>query len=210
MIEYWKNLLFRKKQCVTWKDEVIDKTIIEDLLNDVHNYCNSKQNRVPYEILAMDWSDPEARSKIFHHCYDTAGNHYNTQVLAPWIIILHIKHDMFPDDMQVVQLYREAGVEIGLVAQMIALGATARNLDIGFCKCFDDKHREEIQKMLGKKTSIDLIIGIGHYENKTHQRDLYTNKEYKAIISTSHNSYGDPRHVKPVKNTYIKFWNNVV
>ena len=61
----WKSILEAKAQTAHWSDKVPDVSLIHEILDELHRYCPSKQNHVPYEITVMDWSKPDGRHEIF-------------------------------------------------------------------------------------------------------------------------------------------------
>lgn len=197
----WNQILRNKKQCATWKDETIDKTIIDSILVEVHEHCNSKQNRVPIQITALDWSHPDKRNFIFNYTQDLdhPSKHQNTQVLAPWILVFSIRRIK---ELENNVLMENGNLEIGLAAQMAVLSAVNKGLDIGFCKCLQSEKRKQWENYLGI-LSPDLIIGLGHYENKTHQRNHHNGKDILAWISTIP---GEEHHEKPPMEEYIKYY----
>ena len=197
----WNQILKNKKQCSTWKDEVIDKSIIDSILTEVHEHCNSKQNRVPIQITVLDWTYPEKRDFILKYSQDLEhpSKHQNTQVLAPWIICFSIRD---VPSLSWNMINRIGNIEVGLAAQMTVLSAVDKGLDIGFCKCFQAETGNKWEKYLGFLPP-DLIIGLGHYENKTHQRNYYTREEIKANISTIP---GAEHYGKPSMEEYIKYY----
>ena len=197
----WNQILKNKKQCATWKDETIDKTIIDSILVEVHEHCNSKQNRVPIQITALDWTHSQKRDFILRYTQDLdhPNKHQNTQVLAPWILVFSIR-DVPSLSWETVK--KIGNIEIGLAAQMTVLSAVNKGLDIGFCKCFQSERSKQWEDYLGIE-SPDLIIGLGHYENKTHQRNHHTGKDILAWISTTP---GEEHHQKPPMEEYIKYY----
>ena len=52
----WQQIIKNKKQTYCWDDRVPDRKIIDQILNEVHDNCRSKQNLVPYKIEVLDLS----------------------------------------------------------------------------------------------------------------------------------------------------------
>lgn len=205
MNEIWKEILDNKKQCVSWSSEKIDTSIIDQILNEMHLHCNSKQNLVPLELHVLDWSNPEIRSLIFESTIDYAGgyNHTNTQTLAPYVFVF------FPRDVLDFDRYYQlqiSAIEIGIHAMFAALSATAKGLSVGFCKCFNDEKTGEVMQYFNSKYRPGLILGIGKYEKKEVQENPYTGIEHNVYVSTTYPNYD---HIKPNPEIYIKKYYNV-
>ena len=86
----WQHILDNKKQTFLWTDRTPHRKIIENIVNELHDHCPSKQNNVPYKIEVLDWSDKDKRNKIFEESWcDTADitDRRNPQVLAPYIFV---------------------------------------------------------------------------------------------------------------------------
>ena len=195
----WIEILESKKQTTSWSDRPVDKEMIDGILYEIHQHCNSKQNRVPFEMIVMDWSHPEYRNILFEHAQDANNDHYNTQALAPYVFVFFLKDRPGLSHHEVVMT---GSLEIGLTAQMAALSAVSKGLSVGFCKCFDDDHREKFQKMFSRETPV-LILGLGYYEDKDMQIHPITHNAYNTSVSTSY--LGQTSHVKPAMHDYITF-----
>lgn len=195
----WIEILQNKKQTTSWSDKTVDKEIIDSILYEIHQHCNSKQNRVPFEMIVMDWSQPEYRNILFEHAQDQHHDHYNTQVLAPYVFVFFLKDR---PGMSHSERLMTGGLEIGLTAQMAALSAVSKGLSVGFCKCFDDDHRKKFEKIFNKTTPV-LILGLGYYEDKDMQMHPITQKLYNTSVGTSY--LGQTSFIKPAMDDYIKF-----
>lgn len=191
----WTALLQNKKQTVSWSNEIPDKELIKSIMREVHQHCNSKQNRVPVEIMCMDQSYPNHRSILFQHAKDQNGKHYNTQLLAPYVVLL------FPRDVPSLSAKdqaRDSYLEIGLIAQFIAMSATAKGISFGFCRCFDDDNRKKFKKTFKRDTPA-LALGLGYYEEKDFEHNPWNTQKYKAVVSN------DDPHIKPPMDHYITY-----
>lgn len=203
----WTQMLEAKKQCATWSDKKVDKEYIDSILDDIHKHCNSKQNKVPYEIKVMDWSNPELRDLLFRHARDEETpegkihTHYNTQVLAPYVLLFFERDD---ETYEVDVLHKIVNLEIGLSLQIAALSAVSKGLSIGFCKCFNEKDRNEFCKKFNVDNSPNVVLGIGYYKESDTQINPYTNIEYTASISTSDRDK-EQWHIKPAMKDYIAY-----
>jgi hypothetical protein len=195
----WIEILQNKKQTTGWSDRPVDKEMISGILYEIHQHCNSKQNRVPFEIVVMDWSHPEYRNLLFEHAQDQNNDHYNTQALAPYLFVFFLKDR---PGMSHHERIMTGSLEIGLTAQMAALSAVSKGLSVGFCKCFDDDHRDQFAKMFNRESPV-LILGLGYYEDKNMQTHPITKKEYTTSVGTSY--LGQTIHIKPAMDDYITF-----
>lgn len=202
----WTQMLEAKKQCVTWSDKKVDKEYIDSILDDIHKHCNSKQNKVPYEIKVMDWSNPEMRDLLFRHARDEESpegkkdTHYNTQVLAPYVLLFFERDDNTYDERD---LLRISNLEIGLAVQIAAFSAVSKGLSVGFCKCFNDRDRHEFHKRFKVHSSPSVVIGIGYYREKDNQINHYDRKQYEAWISTTIKA--GAKDYKPAMNDYVNY-----
>lgn len=202
----WTQMLEAKKQCVTWSDKKVDKEYIDSILDDIHKHCNSKQNKVPYEIKVMDWSNPEMRDLLFRHARDEESpegkkdTHYNTQVLAPYVLLFFERDDNTYDERD---LLRISNLEIGLAVQIAAFSAVSKGLSVGFCKCFNDRDRHEFHKRFNVHSSPSVVIGIGYYREKDNQINHYDRKQYEAWISTTIKA--GAKDYKPAMNDYVNY-----
>ncbi len=205
MNDVWKQILNNKKQCASWSSDYIDPSIIDQILNEIHEHCNSKQNVVPLEIHVLDWSNPSLRSLIFDSTIDYCGgfDHANTQVLAPYIFVFFPRD--IPEYDKEYQLQISA-LEIGIHGMFTALSATAKGLSVGFCRCFNDEKSDDFMKYFNSQYRPGLILGVGKYENKQTQINPYTGLEYEVHISTTAPYY---THKKPDISSYIKKHYNV-
>ena len=87
----WETLINERVQTTTWDmSKEVSKDVVEEIMSEVHKRSSSKQNLVRYNIHIFDWSDTEFRNHFNEFCirepYKTPVE-YNTQVLAPYLII---------------------------------------------------------------------------------------------------------------------------
>jgi hypothetical protein len=197
----WTSILQNKKQTVSWNDKTPDIRVVESIINEVHQHCNSKQNRVPVEIMIMDQSHTQHREMLFNHAKDQNSKHYNTQLLAPYVILLFIRDVPTLSHNEIV---KSGHLECGLISQFIAFSAVSKGLSIGFCKCFDDDHRKKFKKLFKRETPA-LALGLGYYKDKAFETDPWKNKKYNAAVSSSSGSNPYNNHVKPPQHEYITY-----
>ena len=202
----WTQMLEAKKQCATWSDKEVDKELIDSILNDIHQHCNSKQNKVPYEIKVMDWSKSEMRDLLFRHARDEESSegkkrtHFNTQVLAPYVLLFFERDDNTYNERE---LLRISNLEIGLAVQIAAFSAVSKGLSVGFCKCFNDRDRHEFHKKFNVHSSPSVVLGIGYYKENDTQINYHTKEEYLAWISSTIKT--GAKHYKPAMSDYVSY-----
>ena len=143
----WNKILEHKKQTNYFSDEPVDKQLIIDILQDLHDYCPSKQNETPYTITVLsDNGNKQIKEEIFYDSWCFSKNILdprNTQVLAPYTLIFKSTTD-----------HNIGLIEIGIASAFIAYSAIDKGLSIGFCECV-------------KRNEIDLILGIGYKSTKS-------------------------------------------
>ena len=179
----WQNVLKNKKQTFLWADKIPDRKIIENIVNELHEHCPSKQNHVPYRIEILDWSDKDKRNKIFEETWcdtDDISDRRNPQVLAPYLFVFYARDVGNPEDNSYTQL------EIGLASMFITMSAVNYGLDIGFCGCNRDN-------------GILMILGVGYADSDP------KNGKYLNPLSQQMCDFHENGESKPTKDKYIKF-----
>ena len=185
----WQDILKNKKQTFSWSDKVPPRSIIDKILDEVHNHCPSKQNAVPYKIEVLDWSDTPRRNQIFKNTWcdvDSPEDRRNPQVMAPYLFTFSFR-DSGDEGANSNSL-----MEIGLASMFVVMSAVNYGLDIGFCGCY---HGDDI----------NLAIGVGYagpnmgtYWNPILQQEIET-------PSTEPGNSTNDDDIKPNKSDYIKF-----
>ena len=56
----WTNVISKRKTTYRWTDQTPDRSLIDEIVQEIHNYCPSKQKKVPFFIDVIDNSDPNA------------------------------------------------------------------------------------------------------------------------------------------------------
>ena len=186
----WQQILKNKKQTFNWSDKVPERKIIDQILDELHTYCPSKQNNVPYSIEVLDWSNPAERNEIFKNTWcdsNTPEDRRNPQVLAPYLFIWRSRDVGNPTDNSYSQL------EIGLASMFVVASAVNYGLDIGFCGC----HNQD---------DIILSVGFGYAGVKNGGKfwNPISQKEEWSPGIVPGNDTNDGQ-VKPNKSDYIKF-----
>ena len=219
----WNQLIESRVQTTTWYlEKEVSKDTVESIMDEVHKRSASKQNLVRYEIQIFDWSDTEFRNHFNELCirepYKTPVE-YNTQVLAPWLIILKRRDGIhwnragdqpgYPDLDYSTQLYNRfvpSAMETGIASANIILSAKAKGIDTGYCQCFnwEYEHANVILDKLGVDDAKDVYVslGLGHGSSLKRTLNLHTNQWYNTFAHVGNMWEREP---KPNKEDYIKF-----
>ena len=56
----WTNVIAKRRTTYRWTDQTPDKSLIDEIVQEIHNYCPSKQKKVPFFIDVIDNTDPNA------------------------------------------------------------------------------------------------------------------------------------------------------
>ena len=166
--ELWNEIIHARRQCDVWDySKEFSKELLIEILEEAMERVPSKQNRMPYQISILDWSDPEYRNALYEFAVtpndqDEGGAH-NPQVLAPWLLCFRTNRrnkDML------------GHVEVGMLASMIIHGAKVRGIDAGFCRCWD-RYDAAITERLGLEEDMEsfaFFLGLGHGTKEWQQR----------------------------------------
>jgi hypothetical protein len=138
----WNKILENKKQTNYFSDDPVDEQLIVDILQELHDYCPSKQNETPYKITVIpNKGNIQLKEEIFYDswCFSKKlSDPRNTQVLAPYTLMFKSTTD-----------HNIGLIEIGIASLFIAYAAIDKGLSIGFCECI-------------KRSEVDLILGLGY------------------------------------------------
>ena len=189
----WKNILENKNQTFNWQDKSPDPKIIDQILDELHTYCPSKLNKVPYSIEVLDWSNEQRRHEIFKNTWcdeNTPEDRRNPQVLAPYLFVFYPRDVGNPDDNSY------AHMEIGIASMFVVASAVNYGLDIGFCGAHND--------------DIILSVGVGYAGPDDPEKGgtFYNPILQKEVIGVPRSKFrksvtNDPE-IKPNKTEYIK------
>jgi hypothetical protein len=190
----FNKVLQNRINTYNWTDQIPDQTLIDDIVNGIHEFVPSKQRRVRYNIRVIPaYKMPELRQKIYKGTLadpTKPNSRHNPQTLAPYIIAFDIR----PEAVDIVpENHHVTGIEIGLAAMYISLAAPNLGLDVGFCACIQNKN--DLIDDLG--IAPQLYLGIGYRSNsKTYFCPVY--KKMVGIPASDHDQ-------KPTMETYIKY-----
>jgi len=56
----WTNVISKRRTTYRWTNQVPSRSSIEEIVQEIHNYCPSKQKKVPFFIDIIDNTDPNA------------------------------------------------------------------------------------------------------------------------------------------------------
>jgi|APGre2960657373_1045057.scaffolds.fasta_scaffold00320_8 hypothetical protein len=57
----WQQILESRSTTYAWEDTVPSKQLIDEIIQELHDHCPSKQRKVPYYIDVIDNTDPNVR-----------------------------------------------------------------------------------------------------------------------------------------------------
>ena len=220
----WETLINERVQTTTWDmNKEVSKDVVEQIMSEVHKRSSSKQNLVRYNIHIFDWSDTEFRNHFNEFCirepYKTPVE-YNTQVLAPYLIIFTrrnvywnregdpstLGHPQTDFETQVYNTHFTSSMETGIASANIVLSAKAKGLDTGYCQCFNwnYEHVDAITEKLEVDNIKDiyLSLGLGYGSALKRTMNLHTNQ---WVNTFAHVGKMWEIERKPEKDEYIKF-----
>ena len=215
IIETWNNLIEYRAQTSSWDlSQSIDKTMIDEVMSEIHRRCPSKQNRVPYEIHILDWNNTELRNNFYEFAVDrdNPNPRYNSQTLAHYLFVFvgrigrNSNVDFSPLNGKLDE--RISHLEIGLVSHMLVHGLKARGISSGFCRCFDyngpfsEAVKNGLQISSVHNIYLSLGVGIENLNDRHQTLNLHTSQLVDAWNDNGEKWYTEP---KPEPNEYIKY-----
>lgn len=203
----WKQIIENRHQCFVFKDIAPEKTIIDQILNEMHTKCPSKQNRVIYKLHVLDWADTQLRLDLYKGTERDSKNFprlRNPQVLAPYLFIwtkrtledkidIHTGGYLNPEYSDQNIFDQQLHMEVGISSIFVNLSAVEKGLSCGFCKCIHN-HDE-----VNKKYGIDpiLYLGVGFKKDSS---TFFCPIEQKELNVPSSKWYD-----KPMVDQYIHY-----
>ena len=188
----WKNSASLRINTYNWTSQVPSKEIIDDVMQDLHNFSPSKQKGVRYHIDVYRNDNEDNRNKIYraHAADKTDTARHNPQVLAPWLLFFRKRDDaLTKSDYRVEDFY----MDLGIAASNIIYSASANGLDTGLSKCIN--YKKLIIDVIGYEP--ELVIGIGHRNDDRR----YFCPHYKKLVDIP----GSDVNPKPNIEEYIKY-----
>lgn len=205
----WKNMIENRHTTFAWSDKEVSKQVIQDILDDFHTYCPSKQSMMPYTISVLDWSNPDLRNKIFSYAHRDEERGVDTdmgnpQTLAPWLLAFtqrppvedeeYFQYEDSPD-----YFTRSSLLEIGIATSFIVWSAAARGLNTGYCGCLNELEggSRNIAKLLHPKETNPLepvvLLGIG-YKDETNPETYFDPRiqDQKILPTNDHTNRRRP------------------
>lgn len=186
----WKELIEKRHTTFAWSDEVPEKELIVDALQEVFAHIPSKNLMFPYQVRLLRNDDPELRKEIFTICHrnqdlDIEVDPGNPQVLAPWLLGFNSRwcadletryeknstrgkfnglglNTKRTNDPEGHQTQTE-NIEIGLFSAYIMLALANRGIQSGMCQniCNDYDRAEEIFKIADDEKALDFRFIMG-------------------------------------------------
>jgi hypothetical protein len=217
MLDIWKQLIETRIQTTSWDlDFPVDIDVIRDIVGEVHKRAPSKQNGVRYKMHLLDWSNTELRNDLYEFAVDRNQPsadyyHYNSQVLSNWLVVFTSKLTSFTDPTSDFAEDKSKSdiighMEIGLASYFLIHGAKARDLDSGFCRCYDYNYQNKSRICealdIEQVEDIFLMIGIGKAKtrNTSTTLNLHTGLEVDSASDRGFKWRSEP---KPDPSEYI-------
>ena len=205
----WQDIIRTRKTTFTFADKLVDKTIVDEILQELHDFMPSKQNKMPFEISVLDWSNADLRHWIFQDCHrdDLATVEEDTgnpQILAPWLFAFSVRSlsdEEILDNSECksdAYMSKQGNIEIGIASSFIVYNAQSRGLATGYCGCI--RTPDEMGQRLGHQNRINVLLGLGYPETK----DQYFDPRINANRPIPHD-HAFHKTRQPKVNEYIKW-----
>jgi len=156
--------LKERHQVLAWKNTSVDKAVVNRLVSTALHRMPSKQNIRRCNVTLIDMSIGNRRNIIYEttmHTITKTNYGFNPQVLSPWILCLGPRESVWnKNDVSQDWFFREASLEIGLIAGYITLLAPDMGLGTSFCSCIKSTYRYRLDKILGYQPELFMGIGI--------------------------------------------------
>lgn len=186
----WSEILNKRSQTFVFSNVIPDNSIIEEIINEIHDHVPVKQNEFYYSLEIFDNSNIMLRTNIYKTTW--AGNRYNPQVLAPWLFVFKENHNLVNKNKGYHVERNYANLQIGMVAMFIAMSAINKGLDVGFCQCIYDQ--EMLKNLIGDE--VVLLVGLGYKSTKD---------TYYCVIDKTEKPVPGKNIVKPDLGQYTKW-----
>lgn len=190
------DILEKRKTNFAWSEVEVDKAEIISIIKRVISLVPSKQNKQPYRIDLLDWSNPDLRLQLFRavhreETHNEEEDQGNPQVLAPILLVFSSRNPNSDtrkslDKISARDLDKESRIEIGIVSASIIYALTEAGYDTGYCGCFTSKVHGLDKEIYGTDYTEELLdldylpivlLGIGKKSNKETYFDPRVNKE---------------------------------
>ena len=79
----WSTIISKRRTTYRWTEQVPTRSLIEEIVQEMHTYCPSKQKKVPFFIDVIDNTDPNAAPNAVQLLINSK-NHIQTQA-TNWI-----------------------------------------------------------------------------------------------------------------------------
>lgn len=80
----WTNVISKRRTTYRWTDQTPDRSLIDEIVQEIHHYCPSKQKKVPFFIDIIDNTDPNAAPNAVQLLINNK-THIQTQA-TNWIV----------------------------------------------------------------------------------------------------------------------------
>jgi len=187
----WLDLIEARHTTFAWhEDRIPDRSIIDEVLNEVYQHIPSKNLQFPYQVRLLRNDDVNIRKEIFTICHRNADlqaedDPGNPQVLAPWLLGFNArwcadtevryeensergkvdgfgKGNLRTNDPSGYQTQTE-NIEIGLFSAYIMLALANRGIQSGMCQnvCNNYEMMAQIFKLAEDDRALDFRFIMG-------------------------------------------------
>lgn len=174
----WIDIINQRHTTFAWTDDVVDKTIIEDVFFETYNHIPSKNLQFPYTIISYRNANQNIKKEVMNICHRNNNKSVdedfgNPQLLAPWLIIFIGRNvsnlsNRYEKNLVVSSHAQNdlQNLEIGMVSLFLSLSFASRGIQTGFCRCIRDKNK--LGNLFNIDQPVEFIMGVGYgKDNKT-------------------------------------------
>ena len=196
----WKKMVRARHSWPVFKEDPIDKSVIEEIIDEMYHFMPSKQSKFPFFVKVFDWSDPDIRHHIMLNCHRDPDDPVeidegNPQVLAPWLVAFSCRT---PDESELDEnteftnpssVIRQGQLEIGIASSFLAYACEARGIQTGFCGCIT--RPDLLAENIGMPDGwVSLFMGIGYADREaTDYLDPRTNTRKEVSTSNFYHKF---------------------
>jgi hypothetical protein len=70
----WNDIISKRKTTYSWDNRIPDKVLIDEIIKEIHNFCPSKQRKVPFYIDLIDNTEHNYRPIAYKILLDNKSN----------------------------------------------------------------------------------------------------------------------------------------
>tara|TARA_B100001094_G_scaffold331633_1_gene400664 strand:- start:981 stop:1688 length:708 start_codon:yes stop_codon:yes gene_type:complete len=187
----WLNIIESRHTTFAWdEDRIPDRSIIDEVLNEVYQHVPSKNLQFPYQVRLLRNDDVNIRKEIMTICHrnqdlEAEVDGGNPQVLAPWLLGFNARYCADTEKRYEKNSYRgtfdghglgnqrtndphgdqtqSENLEIGIFVAYIMLALANRGIQSGMCQniCNNYQRATEIFKLAEDNRALDFRFIMG-------------------------------------------------